>query len=228
MKSGLTYILLFIITFIGAWFLSALANQNKKTEKAGPGSRSGGFPRFGCLSFFVLLLILGCFVFMFAFLQSFHSFTNEQIIAYIECFPDSGREQGDFDLVLTPIVRGKKQTSQLYNIKGDKWLIGGDILQWEPVVNFLGLTAMYRLSRLQGQYIHADDENQQNRTAYALVENEDSEFWNNLYKSADKIPFIKSVYQNYVGHYPLYGEQFVVKVSISGYTTEIIKNIEKE
>ncbi len=211
------YLALFIVVFAISWLLSLVLSKTKEAAKKGKVSRRHGI---GFLGGLVILLVLIIVFLLLALNRIYISFTAHELVATVECRPAFGYGPDAFELILTPIVKGEPQEEQSFILKGEKWSVGGDILEWQSYMNLLGLRSMYRLTRVQGGYIHAEDEMTRDITAYYLVEDEESEFWMTLYDIAVKIPFIKSAHQNFVSTYPYFGDTFQIYVTPSGFTLE--------
>jgi len=111
-------------------------------------------------------------------------------------------------------------------IKGDQWMVEGDILKWDNWFNFLGLHTRYRLTRIKGRYIQVEDEIQQKGTIYSLVKEENHPFWRYLYKYGYRLPLVSTVYGNAVFQTAGKDEHFLIYVSTSGFVVR--KKVGKE
>ena len=151
-------------------------------------------------SFVKLVLIVawtscfGTIFFVSAFLRSYHTFTLEKPIAEIRTQKLDGRKTYPVYLVHFTSVR-PKVTRHLF-IKGNQWMIEGDILKWNHRLNVLGLHARYRLTRLRGRYINTEAEMHQPRSIHSLVHEEEHPFWRYLYQYGYRLPFVSTVYGN--------------------------------
>ncbi|MBN1465947.1 hypothetical protein JXA02_09310 [candidate division KSB1 bacterium] len=210
---------LFVVLYMLISLFSAAWSRSKKIIASGAEKRPAkkGMGLFSTL--FILLLIV-IVVLIFSVVRFYTSFTSHDLVAVVECYPTNGFGPKAFEVVLTPFVNKKQQTPQSFIVRGDDWSIGGDILEWQSYMNILGLKSMYRLTRLQGRYVDAEDEMTQKLTAYPLVEEEEDAFWEGLYNIAVKMPFIKSAHKNFVAAHPFFGDYFEVYVTPSGYTLE--------
>ncbi len=217
MNSEIVLIGLFVATFLIAWLLSAAISKRKTAaqEKTKPTKRSFGF-----FSTLFVLLIITTAVLVLAVTRVYISFSSHEKVAIVECYHSPHFGDNAFELVLTRIENSTYQTPESYIIKGQDWSLGGDILEWQSFMNVLGLKSMYRLSRLQGRYINAEDEMTQNLTAYPLVEEEQDDYWEKLYNIAVKMPLIKSAHKNFVASHPFFGDYFEIYVTPSGYTMQ--------
>ncbi len=217
------YLALFIVVFIVSWLLSLLLSKGKKAVDATKVTGRHAVSFTGALIFLLVIVII---FLLLSVNRMYTAFTSHQLIAMVECRPIYGQGSDAFELLLTPVVNGEPQEVQSYILKGEKWSVGGDILEWQSYMNFLGLRSMYRLTRVQGHYVHADDEMTRDITAYSLVEEEESDFWMTLYNIAVKAPFIKSAHQNFVSTYPYFGYTFQIYVTPSGFTLERFEKVE--
>ncbi len=210
---------LFVATFIFAWFITFIQGKSKKIaavakEKA-PSKKSMGF-----FSTLFLLLVFAIILLVLSVMRLYTSFSSHELVAIVECYYRTDFGENAFELVLTRVVDKKYQTPESYIIRGQDWSLGGDIVEWQSYMNFIGLKSMYRLTRLQGRYDDAEDEMTQTLTAYPLVKDEKSEFWEKLYDIAVELPIIKSAHKNFVAAHPFFGDYFEVYATPSGYTME--------
>ena len=209
---------LFIVIFLVAWFLTIVWSKGKKvaeSAKEKTPKKSMGF--FSTIFVFLLIVIV---LLMLSVIQFYTAFTSHQLVAIVECYPTREFGDGFFELVLTRVEDGKQQEPESFIIRGEDWSLGGNILEWPSFLNALGLKSMYRLTRLQGRFEKAEEEMTGSITAYALVDDEKSEFWETLYDIAVKTPLIKSAHQNFVAAHPFFGDYFEIYVTTTGYTLE--------
>lgn len=157
-------------------------------------------------SLFGMALLLG------ALMRSYHAFTREEPVAEISTHPLHGRNEA---LVSFSFARSG-QTRYLF-VKGDQWMIEGDILKWDNWLNMLGLHTRYRLTRLQGRYSVSEEERVGPRTIYPLGEKEDHPLWRYLYLNGSRLPFISSVYGNAVFQSLKREKIYAIFVSSSGF-----------
>jgi len=45
-----------------------------------------------------------------------------------------------------------------HRLRGQQWAVEGHILKWDDWLNLLGLQTMYKLTRVRGRYLRAEDE----------------------------------------------------------------------
>ena len=168
-----------------------------------------------------LLLILlmtslsGMVLFMGFFFRAYQAFTHEQLVA--EVFTQESQEPDTSQITLLQYSSDVPSSSDEFLIKGDQWMLEGDILKWDNWLNFLGLHTRYRLTRLRGRYIRAEDEKKKETTLFSLVEDEDHPLWRFLYTQSSRLPFVSTVYGN--ASYQVSGKNkhFLVYVSTSGF-----------
>ena len=159
--------------------------------------------------------VFGMVFFLGSFLRAYHTFTYEKPVAKIVVQPT--------DINKTSLITFKEmspsggRTEREYAIHGDQWMIEGDILKWDNWLNFLGLHTRYRLTRLQGRYIAAQDELRQPRSVYSLVQEESHPFWDYLYRFGQHLPFVSTVYGSAVFQLSGDKQRYLVYVGTSGF-----------
>ena len=128
------------------------------------------------------------------------------------------REQTPLEFVVkyTPVFRGAKGSTEQFQMVGDQWSIGGDVLKWHPWVNLLGLKNAHKLTRLSSRYLKAEAEMRQPRSAYDLNGGSDS-LWRCLHRFGAWLPFVEAVYGNTAYAFARPGSQWGVYVTLSGY-----------
>jgi hypothetical protein len=174
--------------------------------------------KFGVMRFGggVVLLLVGLAVFAIAgWAQTYRALTYNQLVATIHAAPVPNQLQ-TMQVVYTPINDGKPGTPQTFTVKGDQWMIGGDIIKWDDWLNILGVHTGYRVNRIQGYYTDANDANTKPETAYNLNSSNDtvSQFLRN---HSNLMPFVRATYGNFVTLRPDPSATYKVYVSTSGY-----------
>jgi hypothetical protein len=211
---GLAGILLGLILFIIfiyrriRWLLRAI--RKKKTTR----------PKFlaGLRNLILILAwtaILGMVFFMGLFVRAYYAFTYEKPVA--EIITQSSEDPQTTLVTLIQLLPDDTEITQNFIIKGDQWMLEGDILKWNNWVNFLGLHTRYRLTRIRGRYIQVEDESHQKKTIYSLVKDEDHPLWRYLYKYGYKLPLVSTAYGNAVFQTAGKEKHFLVYVSTSGF-----------
>jgi hypothetical protein len=159
--------------------------------------------------------VFGMVLFLGFFLRSYYAFTYEEPVAEVVI------QSSDAPHVSRITVRQfhpkGSYASRHFLIKGDQWVIEGDILKWENWLNFLGLHTRYRLTRLTGRYVATAAEMKEPRTAYSLVDDEDRPLWRYLYRYGHQFPFVNTVYGNAVFQAVGGDNRYVIYVGTSGF-----------
>lgn len=166
----------------------------------------------------ILLLIAVSIALLFlgAFIQSYTAFTHREFAAMIHCTPVPGTED---TMILELMTRESSTVAHIrrYRLRGQQWTVEGHILKWDDWLNFLGLKTMYKLTRVRGRYLRADDEMNKPATVYSLVANEEDSRWRWLYEYGARLPFVQAVYGNTVFTFPSETKSFGVYVTTSGF-----------
>jgi hypothetical protein len=136
---GLLFLLLFVYRRV-RWLLSLLSKN-----------RAGAPGLLASLRNFLFILvwtsIFGMLCFFGFFLGTYHAFTYETPIAEIAVEPAA--EPNTATVTLTEFAPPLKRQ---YLIKGDQWMLEGDILKWKNWLQLWGLHNRYRLTRLRGRH----------------------------------------------------------------------------
>lgn len=112
---------------------------------------------------FMILLASSAFL-LASNLHTYQRLVYEKPVAEVD-FQKLGPQQ--YHVTITSLDTGKTRTMQL---NGDEWQLDAQVLTWQGFATLLGLDANYRLHRIAGRYSDIDDEKQQPRTVYSLVE----------------------------------------------------------
>lgn len=168
--------------------------------------------------FLILLLISVAIALLFlgAFIQSYTVFTQRELAATVHCTTVPGTEDTMVLELRTPQSPTVTQIRR-YLLRGHQWTVEGHILKWDDWLNFLGLRTMYKLTRVRGRYLQADDEMSKPATVYSLVPNEDDPGWRWLYEYGPRLPFVQAVYGNTVFTLPSEDKTFYIYVTTSGF-----------
>jgi hypothetical protein len=213
----MVYLLLFVLALIASYLIMSIASGIRSVSERKNKSRAPS--RLGCFVILILTLTAMVLLTTLLFLRSFHVFTQKQLVAMIQCYPARDSD-ANFEIQLDRIIKGQPQPAGRYEIKGQQWAIGGNIIKWEPWVSFLGMETMYRLSRLEGRYIKASDQQTSPQTVYSLTKAEQSPFWNFVDRFGEELPFIDAGYGNTTFNRPDYNETFYIYVTESGFMAQ--------
>lgn len=169
---------------------------------------------------FLWIAVSAAVLFLAAFIQSYKSFTKEELIAEIRCV---SLEDGSDTMVLdiNKIEGGQKLSSQEFILNGDQWALEGDVLKWDDWLNFVGLHTMFKLTRVRGRFVNYEDEISQKPSVFSLVKSESNPKWRWLYKYGYKLRFVSAVYGNTVYTYPAKGKVYEVYVTTSGFIARV-------
>lgn len=215
---GILLGLLFLLSFLYHRIRRIFGAFNKQ-ESTSPGLLASARNLIAIIvwtSFFGMILFFGFF------LRSYHVFTYEKPIAEIITQPlDSGKTlQG----AVVQFYSVPSQTRRYFLIKGDQWMIEGDILKWDNWLNFLGLHTRYRLTRLSGRYLSTEAELHHQRSVYSLVDHENHPLWRYLYLCGHRLPLVSTVYGSAGFQTATEPKRYSIYVSTSGF---VVKEIEK-
>ena len=208
---GILLGLLFFIYFLYRrlrWMIRTLARR----ETVSPGVLAS-------LRNLILIIIwtsvFGMVLFLGFFLRSYYAFTYEEPVA--EVFIQSSDAPQVSRITLKQFVPDGLEVSRHFLIRGDQWVIEGDILKWESWLNFLGLHTRYRLTRLRGRYAVTEAERRGPQTIYSLVEDENHPLWRYLYRYGHQLPFVSTVYGNAVFQATGEDKRYAIYVGTSGF-----------
>ena len=160
-------------------------------------------------AFFGMTLFLGFF------LRSYHAFNYEKPVAEIVTHPSTMDKTSR--VTLTQFFHPDDLTSRDFFLRGDQWMIEGDIVKWDPWLNFLGLHTRYRLTRLRGRYMNTLEEVNAKKTIYSLVSQEENPFWQYLYEYGHRLPLVSTVYGNAAFQTSGEGRRYFIYVGTSGF-----------
>jgi hypothetical protein len=170
---------------------------------------------------FILLVIAtsAALIFLSAFIQSYTAFTHRKLVAMVHCTPVEGTKD---EMVLWLMTFEAPTVGSLshHRLRGQEWAIDGHILKWNDWLNFIGRHTLYKLTRVRGRYLRAEDESSRPATAYSLVENENDAQWRWLYEYGTRLPFVTAVYGNTVFTFPSKTKIFRIYVTTSGFMIE--------
>jgi len=170
----------------------------------------------------IWILLSTSILFLAAFVQSYKSFTREELAAEIRCTPITGNgTQQSMLLEFTPVHDGLRGETREFSLNGDQWAVEGHIIKWDNWLNFAGLHTMYKLTRIKGRYLRIEDERRRRPSVYSLVEREEEPPWRWLYEYGHRLRFVTAVYGNTVYTYPSKRHTFQIYVTTSGFTVRI-------
>ena len=172
------------------------------------------------LPILLTVAVSAAILFLFAFIQSYTAFTDRTPAAEVYCTLVPGaKDEMTLWLVTFESPPPVRYLSQ-YRLDGHQWAIEGHILKWNDWLNFFGLHTMYKLSRVRGRYLRAEDEASKPATAYSLAANEEDPRWRWLYEYGARLPFVTAVYGNTVFTFPSETKTFRIYTTTSGFMIE--------
>jgi hypothetical protein len=62
--------------------------------------------------------------------------------------------------------KGHRGATETYDVDGDQWQIGGDVLRFRPMLGHLGVDTVYQVTRVEGRWLRAEDANAKKASAY--------------------------------------------------------------
>lgn len=171
--------------------------------------------------FTLVFFLVGISLFWIYFnLRAYASFNRQELVAVAVCkvAPDK-----IYDMVLEiKWIKNKKVVKQeKFYLKGNQWMVEGNILKWSPKVNLLGLHTLHKIIRLRGRYLTVEKELRLPASVYEINFGTDA-LWLLLYKYQRFFPFVEAVYGNSAYTFPDAKSQFLIYVTTSGY---IIKKV---
>lgn len=203
------------------WILSIF---NKKSENSKKKTKNPGLIKSIKNLVFIIMwsAVFGMILFSGLFFRAYSAFTYEEPVAKI--ITQTLKEEQS-TLVKLIHLQPDMPTEQNFLIKGDQWMLEGDILKWENWINFMGFHTRYRLTRIRGRYNDVNEEINKSPSIYAINNKIDESKWKYLYRYGDKLPFVNTVYGNAVFQNNDSNNQYLIYVSNSGF---VVKKIKKE
>jgi hypothetical protein len=223
MNTWMIYLVLLVVTIFTAYFFIAIKNFLQKINvsmKKGRGKNSS----MGCTSLFVFLIV-GLFLFIvFRFLVLFSPFSSDELVAKTNAYhPDENF--GDFKLVVGFFEKGEQVNEETYFIKGHRWLVKGEILQWQSLLERVGLKKMYRITHLQGQYNTAKPNSNQRANSYTLIHDDQNALWRMLSSACQAVHLVRIETISTDALIPNYKDTITLWITSKGFLVRI--NTEK-
>jgi hypothetical protein len=217
------FILIIYIIWLGLTRMNDLFRKKKKNNKSN--EKKYDYSCFGCLFKFLLIAIVFWFgvslIAISALTQSYYRFTDQKFIAEVMCEPTSFQ---NYTMRFTITMRDGKQSgiTQTFYLKGERWFIEGDILKWQPWVNFAGLNTMYRLSTIGSDYMKTEDRLTKDRSIENLESDLPPHLWQWLHKYGHLLNVIQGVYYDNISTPPEKNRKFKIFVTTSGFSMETV------
>jgi hypothetical protein len=209
---GILLLLYYLVRRIN-WFIRAFSGKKAARPKLLASLRN-------LITLFLWIAIFGMIMFFGFFLRAYYAFTLEEPVAEVIVQPVGEDETSRVTLIQN--VPEDSQITRQFLIKGDQWVLEGDILKWDDWLNFMGLHTRYRLTRIRGRYLRTADEMKEQPTIYSLVENENHPLWRYLYDYGPDLPMVSTVYGNAVFQTSGKEKRFKIFVGLSGFVVREI------
>ena len=148
-------------------------------------------------------------------LRTYRVLTRRDLVAVVECWPSPSRPD-EYRLVYRPFVGGKLGPTQVYQLYGDQWSVGGDVLIWRGWAQLLGLKTCYKVTRIEGRYENRQREIAETHLAYDVDGGSDW-LWRLLYRAQTWLPGVEAVYGAAVYFPADPRKQFVIYATPSGF-----------
>jgi hypothetical protein len=118
-------------------------------------------------------------------LASYRGFSKKTFVAEVQCIE---LRPGRLRLYLVPIEPGGgRGATETYDLAGDEWTVGGDVLRFRPWLTAFGVETVYRLSRVEGRWSRAEDAIGHKVTAFDRLPGR-TPAWLELYRSGTRGP----------------------------------------
>ena len=209
---GILLLLYYLVRRIN-WFIRAFSGKKAARPKLLASLRN-------LVTLFLWIAVFGMIMFFGFFLRAYYAFTLEEPVAEVMVQPVGEDETSRVTLI--QYVPADSQIIRQFLIKGDQWVLEGDILKWDDWLNFMGLHTRYRLTRIRGRYLRTADEMKEQPTIYSLVENENHPLWRYLYNYGPDLPMVSTVYGNAVFQTSGKEKRFKIFVGLSGFVVREI------
>jgi len=169
---------------------------------------------------FILLILVGSAAIVLAgmLLQSYKNFTSRELVARIHCQSIS-TPPPSMQLTLLGDSAQKYDTNQ-FELDGDQWAIEGNVLKWADWLSLFGLHAHYKLTRVRGRYLDAQQEQEGKSSVFALSDETSDKMWSWLFRRGETLPLVHAVYGNSIYTYPDANKIFNLYVTIDGFMIE--------
>jgi hypothetical protein len=189
MNTWMVYLVLLVITLFAAYFMIALGSffgKMKASVKKGGKKKSS----MGCLTLLVVLVGFVLVFVVFRFVVLYTPYTGESMVARVNSYkPD--QPIADFKLVVGFYEKGEQLHAETYFIKGNRWQVKGEWVQWRSPFTFVGLKKSFRLTHIQGQYINIKAGSASRANSYTLVHDDKNALWRSLVSFCKTVGLVK-------------------------------------
>jgi hypothetical protein len=119
-------------------------------------------------------------------LATYHSFTKKRHVAEVQAIELAPQKMRVFFVGIEP--DGTRGPTETYDVDGDEWTVGGDVLRFKPFLTVMGIETVYKVTRVEGRWLKADDANVHKATAFDR-EGGTGTGWLELYRNGARGPF---------------------------------------
>lgn len=153
-------------------------------------------------------------------LGSYRALGKKTRVAEVRCHEIAPQK---LRLFFTPIASdGRLGPTESYNLDGDEWTVGGDVLRFRPFLSALGVETVFAVTRIEGRWLHAADADAHPATAYDR-RGGTSRGWLMLYRDGTRGPLgwlIAGVHGQAVSQLPSAHDTYEVYVTPNGFVLE--------
>ncbi len=215
MNTWMIYLVLLVATIFVAYFAIAIANflQKMKTSMKKGGKKKSSL---GCAT----LLVLSCaalFLFVvFRYMTLYSQFRSDEMIAQISA-SQAEENLGNFTLNISFIEKGELDHKANYIIKGQRWLIKGELLQWNALLRYIGLNKMQRITHIQGWLPNTTGKPQQRANSYTLIRDDLNTIWRMLSSISKTMGLVRIQTVSIEPQLPNYKNTYSLWISSKGF-----------
>jgi hypothetical protein len=113
----------------------------------------------------VLLVSIGfCALGLWMALSAYEDLGKKTPVAEVQCIQMAPSK---LRVYYVPIERdGRRGATETYDLDGDEWTVGGDVLRFRPLLTHFGVDTVYQVTRVEGRWLKAEDANAHKATAH--------------------------------------------------------------
>ena len=199
------------LALLGSWLLDFAKNRTVASLKP---LRS----LFALVLSVAFLALAGAAAFLSTSLRTYGVFTDQALVARIEC--ERITDNPDYQMLLryTPHEDGQDGEPAHYLLNGDMWEVGGDILKWDPKLSLLGIHPSQKVTRISS-HARGPDQSANSDSDYELNGGTDT-LWLWLHEYGQELPFVEAVYGSAVFTLPSSDQAFELYIGQDGVLTK--------
>jgi hypothetical protein len=99
-------------------------------------------------------------------LTGYRAFSDKTRVAEVQCIELEPGKLRLYYVELDPA--GKRGATRTFDLNGDEWTVGGEVLRWRPFLTALGAKPYAGITRVEGRWSKAADANAHKPTAFDL------------------------------------------------------------